>query len=422
MRLAIGSLAFLALAACSASDSPPARMFNPNSTPPAVPGSVPGSAAAGSGSGATSEPRARDFGNTNPMGVVPIVPIEKDPDADPMMKADAGPCEVGKFCGPLGPDPDNCGTLTLEQDVEVTRQPGNLLIVFDQSVSMNDPWQLGTNKITAARNALRNAIMSLQDSLTVGAIFFPTLGCIPYLPGVAVDPIESATQIAFAPAPMFLEAWDAHWGGIADALGVGTPMNEAFDRADVALREANLTGDIAVVAFTDGEPNCIPDPALTMVPTQPEPMRAAGWLADREIRTYVVGLPGAAGVQLLNDVAVSGGTMQYILPDDPAMLEAKLREVVTQTVKMGFNSCSINLNPAADPVDKLQMVVEENGVRQRVDRMLSADAGWTISDDGTHVEIMGRLCEDAKAGRFASITFEYGCKDLPPLPPPPRPQ
>ena len=31
-----------------------------------------------------------------------------------------------------GPDPDNCGTLRLEQDVEITRQPqANILIVFE---------------------------------------------------------------------------------------------------------------------------------------------------------------------------------------------------------------------------------------------------------------------------------------------------
>lgn len=42
-------------------------------------------------------------------------------------------CEAGKFCAPTSPDPENCGTLTLEQDVEIKRTPGNLLLVFDQS-------------------------------------------------------------------------------------------------------------------------------------------------------------------------------------------------------------------------------------------------------------------------------------------------
>lgn len=54
-----------------------------------------------------------------------------------------------------------------------------------------------------------------------------------------------------------------------------------------------------------------------------------------------------------------------------------------------------------------------------VDRQLSSDAGWTLSDDGARVELTGRLCEDALSGRFAKVTFEYGCVDVPPLPPPP---
>jgi hypothetical protein len=152
---------------------------------------------------------------------------------------------------------------------------------------------------------------------------------------------------------------------------------------------------------------------LTMVPTATEPERASSWLADRNIKTYMVGLPGAEGVQILDQVAQSGGTMTYVLPDDPATLEAKLREVVQETVSMGFESCSINLTPAADVPDELLMIVEEPGVgEQQVPR----DLGWSLSGDGAHVEITGSLCEAAMSGRFTSITFEYACPDAPPPP------
>jgi hypothetical protein len=84
-----------------------------------------------------------------------------------------------------------------------------------------------------------------------------------------------------------------------------------------------------------------------------------------------------------------------------------------------FDSCSFTLDPPASYPDKLQLIVDENGTRQTVARQLSADAGWTISADGSQVELLGRLCDDARAGRFDAITFEYGCDSLPPLPPPP---
>lgn len=401
-RLLIGLA--VGLCACSASTDDNSRGSGLES------GGLPTGGAAGSaGSGGT----AGGFGNPVNQGTGGVAG-SADVDAGPL-------CEVGQFCAPTDPDPDNCGTLRLESDVEVTRVPGNLLVVFDQSGSMQDAFG-STTKLIAARDALVAALTPLADSLTVGAIFFPSLACIPGLPppqGGAVAPIDAAGQIPFQPGPMFLQSWQAHWGMAGAGSGIGTPMNEAFDRADVALKAATLTGNTFVVAFTDGAPNCLPDPTLTGVPTMTEPMRAADWLATLGVKTFMVGLPGANGVQILNDVAMSGGTMQYILPDDPKALEDKLREVVQETVEMGFDSCSITLNPAADVPDELLMIVEEPGVGvQQVER----SSGWSLSDDAAHVEITGALCDDAMAGRFSSITFEYACPtaEPPPILPPPE--
>jgi hypothetical protein len=373
----------------------------------------------------------------------------------PAVPPDAGiapeGCEVGKFCKPVAPDPDNCGTLTLGQDIQVKHVPGNLLLVFDQSVSMSEPWgTLGQTKLVAAQTAIQSAIKSLADSLTVGALFFPTTACLggaglPALPGQpgmpgqpggdpnagmpgqglpgigglfggrVVEPIDGMGQIPFQPAAQFLTAWDQHWAQPGAGLGVGTPMQEAFDRANEAIAGAKLQGDLAVVAVTDGQPNCTPSEATTDL----EMNRARDWLAMRGVKTYVVGLPGAAGVQLLNDVAVQGGTTQYILPDDPKMLEDRLRTLVKETMKTVFDSCSIHLTPAADPPDGLLMVVVEakDQSKHQVPHSLTPTAGWTISPDGTQVEITGGLCDDAKGGRFTSITFQYPCKSSEPIPP-----
>jgi hypothetical protein len=288
---------------------------------------------------------------------------------------------------------------------------------------MNEGWgTTGQSKLQAAQAAIVNAITALKDDVTVGAIFFPTTACIPVLPpppGGAVAPIDGPGQIPFQPGPMFLQSWMQHWPMVNPANAIGTPMQEAFDRADVAIANAKLTGPLAVVAVTDGTPNCFPDAEITMTPTDLEVNRARSWLDMRQVKTYVVGLPGAVGAQILTDVAASGGTAQYILPDDPAALEAKLKELVKETVKTKFDSCSINLMPAADPADKLQMVVVDSmdNKTSSVPHMLTATAGWTISADGTHVELTGDVCASAMSGRFSSITFEYPCKPPPPLEP-----
>lgn len=377
-------------------------------------------AGAGGGGGASG---GGSFGNTD--GLPPNLPVGgAGGEADAGPTVDAGRCMVGQFCPSNDPDPDDCGTLEFVPDVEITRTPGNLLIVFDQSGSMEMPWtDTGKTKIQAASDALIAALTPLQDEVTVGGLFLPQRTCLDFFdPSVmsnSVDPIEMPTQINFMAGPAFLAAWTAHWttymGGV-----IGTPLQEAFDRADLALTAATanmtLTGTTAVVAFTDGEPNCIPD--ATMVTTLPAEQHAANWLA-KGIKTYVVGLPGAMGATTLTTVAQSGGTMQYIDPGDPAALETKLREVVQETVKTGFNSCSMKLSPVPEVPDELLMIVNEPmvGVQQ-----VPRDRGWSLSVDGgeASIEITGALCEAAMLGRFESIKFQYACPEQeppPPLPP-----
>jgi hypothetical protein len=381
---------------------------------------APGVAKPSAGAAGSAAPPVGDgtFGNTSKM--VTMRPAVSGQDTE---------CKEG-FCQPKGADSD-CGSFIVNTDVEVTQTPGNVLIVFDQSGSMAEPWQAtGTTKLQAAQMALTAALMPLQDLLTVGAIFLPTYACVPALPpppGGSVAPIDGEGQIPFQPGPQFLMAWANHWTMLPPGLAIGTPLQESFDRANAAIDSAKLTGQTIVVAFTDGAPNCFPaDDAdgkpITGIPTDLEVNHAATWLSQKGIKTYVVGLPGAQGVQVLNDIAMSGGTMQYILPENTMDLEMKLRSAVEETVKKGLDSCSITLSPAPAAPEKLHLVVYETAnptQGQEVDRHLSDDAGWTLSDDATSVQLTGRLCDDALAGRFDKVTFEYGCVDVPPLPPPP---
>ncbi|HET8936677.1 MAG TPA: vWA domain-containing protein [Polyangiales bacterium] len=433
MRTSVWLVSVAALIGCSATDSSKSSRMQVKSA-----GSAGAPAAAMSGIVPGKGP------DTNSV----LIETSKAPPA-PVDSGIVEPgCEVGKFCKPTTPDPENCGTLTLGQEIQVKKIPGNLLLVFDQSVSMSEPWGTsGQTKLTAAQAAIRNAIMSLQDSLTVGAIFFPTYACaarggpgigsgglpggaqlpgaglpgggpggvLMGITGMAVEPITGMGQIPFHPATEFLPMWDEHWNMAGAGTGVGTPMQEAFDRANEALATAQLQGDVAVVAVTDGAPNCFPGGDTTDL----EVNRAAKWLTDRGVKTYVVGLPGAAGVQLLNDVAAQGGTTEYILPDDPKQLEDRLRTLIQETNKVVFDTCSIHLTPAADPADQLLMVVKEakDDSLHQVPHELTPTAGWTITPDGMQVEIVGDLCADAMNGRFTSITFQYPCKEGEPIPP-----
>jgi hypothetical protein len=345
------------------------------------------------------------------------------------MPPDAG-CVEGERCYEgAAPDDDNCGTVELKAKVETIEHPGNVLLVFDTSFSMTENWNTGP-RFQIASQAVINALTPLQDLLTIGSLFFPRadpntpLTCDPF--GLlclvcAVTPIASADQIDFKPGADFLTAFNTPVNGVApytpvmDAMGYlgATPLKEALMQAQAALAAATLEGLTSVVVITDGDPNCAWDPDGPMVTQQ----IVADWLA-MGIRTHVIGLPGTtgAGDTILTNLAVTGGTMTYITPTDSATLEMKLREIATETVQMGFETCTFELDPPAEVPDKLLMIVEENGMRQNVPHMAGPDAGWTISADGKMVDISGVLCDDATGGRFSSITFEFGCPDVPPPP------
>jgi hypothetical protein len=320
-------------------------------------------------------------------------------------------CAPNVFCKRTERGQENCGTLTLTLDVASKPSPIDLLLVFDQSRSMADAWaNTGQSKLDAARAAIADTVAGLEDDLNVGAIFFPTYACGPWIrprPGGAVAPIDGPGQIPMQPAKQFLDAWNQHWSRGAAALGDGTPLQEAFDRADQAIQTAGARAPLVVVAVTDGEPNCTPDPALTQQPTAAETDRAHGWSMNG-VQTYVVGLPGASGAQLLRDIASSGGTDTYVLPDQPKLLEDDLRHIVGTAIDVRTQACEIELKPPAfEPVSQLEVDMVRTGGQR--DDHVPHGAGWTVSSDGRHVSFSGDLCDDILAGAFAAITFEYGC-------------
>lgn len=305
-----------------------------------------------------------------------------------------------------GPD-TGCGSLTVTADVEEVVTPGNLLVLFDRSLTMGDAWG-SLPKWQVARDALSAALAPIADRLTVGAIVYPTIACTFNTPN-AVALVSDPSQVNFQPGPQFLQAWTQWWS--TNGLILGTPMQQAFDQAEVSMTAAALPGITAVVVFTDGMPT---DGGICAVGQMTSPARAASWLA-RGIKTYVFGLPGASSEQILRDVAMAGGTNDYITPNDPAALQRELETIASSVITVGFDACVFPFTPSVSEPDQLHLVVTENAVEFDVGRDLGNGSGWTIDGAGTQVELVGALCDDAKSGRFSALRFEFGCVTYPPL-------
>lgn len=397
------------------------------------------------------------LGVSNPTATVPIAMTP--PPADPNLPTKADDiCEPGKFCEPKGPD-GNCGSERVNTDVKTIQIPGNVMVIFDRSTSMEELWN-GAPRWQAAGEAFSNAIRPLEMVLNVGAIFFPSptveadancpIGCnvadpVHWIPGptacclngvqaCGVNPIDQPDQIKFGPASAFLTEAPMKWrfsgffdapppamGGPmmmqAPAIAGATPLGEGVKRAAEALTMTKFEGPLVVVILTDGEPNCDTDPQQVI-------QQVTTW-KQQDIATHVIGLPGSQGAsQFLSNLAMVGGTDDFLDPASAMELETKLRGILTSTVRQGFESCTFHLDKATEVPDKLHLVITEGGADKDVPRDLSsqpnwgADAGWSISPEGDTVEIKGRLCELAKEGAYESIRFDYGCVELPPPDPP----
>ncbi len=186
----------------------------------------------------------------------------------------------------------------------------SVLVIFDNSGSMEAYWD-GRTRWEAANQSLYAALAPVWTSLKVAAVRFPMeTEC-------GVPDFEAEAQFGWNVAGDFLDEW------IANALAPvgGTPLGSAFIAADAAIAEASERGLLEerfnVLLITDGEPNCATEKALlTELP--------AKWLS-MGVETHVLGLPGSEqAAQLLNAIAVAGGTAQPIAIETPEQLDEEV--------------------------------------------------------------------------------------------------
>ena len=300
--------------------------------------------------------------------------------------------------GGQAPKGDACGSVALESHLT----PGNIVVVFDQSDSMKNKFNDADAGVRAPsgrprRTRIVAAVTPIDGLLNLGTIFFPTKSsCV-------VATIDTAPQIPIEPGAMFVTDFQAHFSASGWKLIGSTPLKIALDNANAALPDPSpLTGQRAVVIITDGAPTCTTAQAQLLAPVQD--------MATRGIKTYAVGLPGSANAAtLLNAIAAAGGTGSYLSPGDPAALQDALSKIATNTV----DQCTITLDPPPADLSQVHLIVTDPKDPNGVEITQGAPDGWSLSPDGSTATLLGATCQSAKDGGYTSITFVYGCPQLP---------
>jgi hypothetical protein len=306
---------------------------------------------------------------------------------------------------------ETCGEATIEPVIELV--PGNLMVIFDRSVSMNEIFE-NTTRINAAYFAILEGIQAFacapddpdcEEQLNVAAILLPSA---PGGVGMCyVEDINSPQQINWMSATQFVSAWQNYWHAnpYPDpfVLVLGTPIIPAFQHAADAIATANHPGITAVLFITDGLGTCGQG--------TPAYDQAANWL-QQGIKTHVVSVasfgllfPADVEGQAFNDkVALAGGTDRSLNPTDVATLNTALSEII-QTASAA-PSCEVRLE-GGELID-LESACERgtvtiNGEPIACDQQNKTDGFWVKGPD--LIELVGSACEKLQAQGQLSASF-----------------
>lgn len=309
---------------------------------------------------------------------------------------------------------DGCGSISI--DPMVTFGKGNLLVVFDRSMSMATPFMLGgtTTRLDEARNALKSALLPLVcddvtdadgmvcvDDISVALLTFPTYDGVSGLDltsqSCTVDNVDTDEQMNWQGLTDFYNNFDPYWMGRTlnpgdplfpgmHPLHFGTPISVAFARADAALSNPAVMGNKAVLFLTDGEEVGICTDGVNAVDT------AGKWYSEG-IPTYVVSLAGPGFGQTFNDqVAMMGGTDRAIAPTDSQTLSEEIARIVMSTI--GQTSCEVTIQNASlsDPLAACQQGEVLVGPTKVPCDQEAKQEGFFVKNENT-IQVVGSYCD-----------------------------
>ncbi|OQX70315.1 MAG: hypothetical protein B6A08_00350 [Sorangiineae bacterium NIC37A_2] len=326
--------------------------------------------------------------------------------------------------------------------------PAILELVVDVSRSMLDPAPgagRGTSKWDVTRDALKNAIDSLPNSIAVGLLLYPNVsrrsGSGSDLSCIDTRKMVSIEQLGPSGSPQRTALDDA----IDDAtIDQYTPTHDAYSYAlNEGLEPYGGEGQKFMLLITDGAPTQPLECGSTDVngvPTDPiiETVKEA---AANGIKTFVIGSPGseesASGEDMrpwLSRAASEGGTAADGCSDSGPVychMDMTAEENFAQALVAGLGKiagqvvteCTYDFPspPSGQTIDPYLTNVILRWSDGTASLLIRDDKdpedcteGWRLTDDNK-IELCGTSCDQAKADKGASVSLSFGCSvdDIP---------
>lgn len=299
-------------------------------------------------------------------------------------------CNMGATCASDGtcvPALADGGAPTCGGELfQAAKVNSNMFVAFDKSGSMNELIN-GTSKWDIATSAIKTVTQQYQAQIQFGLMLFPAGG---------------GNQTQCVPGPVAVTVGDMRAAQIATALNMNmpggkTPIGGVLTAAGLVPELADPMRANYVMLVTDGTETCNGNGVTA----------ATNNLANKGIKTFVIGFGADVDAANLSAIAVAGGTprpgaTKYYQADDAPGLLAAFNQIA-----QGALGCEYRL--AAAPPDPSKIFVYVNGVLQNHD--VNHANGWDYSTATVRITFYGGLCNLVATDATAKVSIVYGCPD-----------
>jgi hypothetical protein len=309
------------------------------------------------------------------------------------------------FCVDQGPDCIRACGLT---SFPVQKLPPEILIIFDQSISMVDPATGGScgmptacgSKWMEMTTAVTSVVTTTDKTINWGLKLFADMGACGVLPGATV-PVAINNGAAITAALM------------ATGPKGHTPTRLAVQAGAAYLQTLTTPNPKFILLATDGIPNCIPGNKSQTAYDMAGATQAVADALALGLPTFVLGVGTGGGTAdamvfdpTLTSLSAAGGkaragTPNYYHVSSSADVVAALAMIQSQA-----NSCVFNL--AQVPPDPTNIAIRGAG-GVKIPKDPTHANGWDYGPGMKSVQLYGSYCMDVVSGVLKDVQAVFGC-------------
>jgi hypothetical protein len=293
-------------------------------------------------------------------------------------------------------------------DVDLSHQLPTVLLLVDQSGSMNEPF--GTSdRWQTLRTALMDPNMGIVHTLQAQVRFGLTL--FSGMDGAA--PCPTLTNVA----PMLnnFPPIDTAYPVPTTAILDDTPTGESIDAAANILRGVMDPGPKVIVLATDGEPDTCATPDPQTPQAKEVAVKAAQDAFSQGIFTFYISVGNEVSDVHATEMANVGQgfprndpMQRFYRANDQAALASAFATIVE-----GVRNCSFQLSGTVKNGDEVNGVVTLDGAIVPY----NMPDGWILSSPST-VLLQGKACATVKDKNDHKIKADFPCGSIIPFKPP----